>query len=252
MQEHWLSWLNWNDEAHCEWALTYLLKKRLLTNLGGSGPPSRQLGDEIRRWPIRRSRSPNAASNPHFFLGLETNMRAAYTQWVKRRETKTHKTYNLWMTRDVGRPLKQLARRQRMSISDSVEDLIRRESTMAADFQRSLEDRLSEAHEDHRAKRSRLESKIDLHRRVIDELIDRVANLEVGLDLGPPDPNGARQSGDPNSKERWEALVINRKDELQRTYTRKLSRMARPSKLHRPHLKRAAPGDPAQKPTKPD
>ena len=127
MKHAWLNWLNWEDESSCLWAINYCMKKQIIATFtpNRNTPASQELASLIQTWPSRTiTKGSEEPIGRKGLLESEARMRSAYTQWTKRKEQTTHKSYSLWMKRSINRKIHRYAKKQNLSINAAVEHLI--------------------------------------------------------------------------------------------------------------------------------
>lgn len=242
MGRAWLDWLQVEDQEHCEWAARYLGQR------GHTVPPSNEwksfglrLSGLLANWPPR-DHANQAPQDPAYspYLMLELRMRSAYYQWKKRQEDKHLSTYNLRMSKDLRTLLRQLATKQKMTIGEALEDLVRRENSMSRDFRAEMDQRLAEASQkavqEAEHKEELQKQRLEQHQRVIAQLTDRAARLELQVE----DPTIAAQT-DPEAREAFEDLVEERARSIREEYQGELSRIPKARRRPRADLPRIPP-----------
>jgi|TARA_R100000655_G_scaffold16604_7_gene35981 FtsZ-binding cell division protein ZapB len=225
--------MDWEDETHCGWAVEYLVKQGFLR--GRHYIASHKLQEMIAVWPSRiRSPFPNSSPDPASYILLEGKMRSAYSQWKKRRREGGHKTYNLWMTKGVSTHLHHLARRQKMTISEAVEELIRQEDVLSQRFQKEFDRRIEEMRQKQKRENEHHKAQTDRYDEIINELIGRIARLELDLE-GLPEKEAP---SDPSDQAAWSELLEEKIGALDLHYKLQVKAIVRPRKAPGPKLSR--------------
>ncbi|MCE7510704.1 hypothetical protein [Alloalcanivorax xenomutans] len=238
MAKDWLDWLNFADQEHCHWAARYLGQRGYSVAPTSNWQSFQQhLRTLTANWPARNlaSQMPhNPAHSP--YVVLELRMRSAYFQWKKRREDKAFSTYNLRMRKDLRPFLHRLSKRQQMTISQAIEDLVRREDEMSRDFSRELDQQLKKVRQDAEYKVEAEKLRSRQYHNVITQLINRAARLELQLE-GLTMSDAATQ----DDREAFEEMLNERAQDIGKQYQAELSRIPRPPRRPRPTVSRTSP-----------
>ncbi|ASK34575.1 hypothetical protein CEK62_09350 [Alcanivorax sp. N3-2A] len=238
MGKAWLDWLQIEDQEHCEWAARYLGQRGYIVPPSNDWKPFKtRLNGLLANWP-QRDHANQAPQDPAYspYLMLELRMRSAYYQWKKRREDKQFSTYNLRMRKDLRTLLRQLAKRQKMTIGEALEDLVRRENSLSRDFTGEMDRRLAEASQKAEHKEELHKQRLEQHQRVIAQLTNRAANLEIQLEgVTMPDQTN------PEECEAFEDLVEEKASKIREEYQDELSRIVRARRRPQANLPRTPP-----------
>lgn len=110
----WLNWIDQSNSKQCQWAIDYLVRKKVCQPQ--TGILADQLKLIVRDWPAR---GPGAEP----FTLLEKQMRNAWAKVVARQSETSRKGYSFQMSKDVEQQLRRLAGNN--PIAETLEALIK-------------------------------------------------------------------------------------------------------------------------------
>lgn len=245
MGREWLDWFKFEDQEHCEWATKYLGQRgHIVGPANGWRSLQSRLSGLVAEWPARDQATQMPQDPAHApYLMLELRMRSAYYQWKKRRDDKQFSTYNLRMRKDLRPLLRHLAKNQNMTISEALEDLVRRENSMNRDFRAEMDRRLAEASQkasqEAEHKEELQKQRLEQHQRVITQLTNRAASVEVQLEGLTITDQAAQEE-----REAFEGLVEERASVIRDEYQDELSRIPKARRRSSASLPRTPPPPP--------